>query len=287
MSYYSQLGLDQEPFSTSPDPNFLCMCREHKAALYKARIAVSLRRGMSVIIGDVGMGKTTISRKLSQVFSDDDDVLFHMILNPFFKSDKQFLQRLAQLFKVGKLRDDASELDYIEAIERFLFKKGVEEDKTIVLLIDESQMIPDYVLEVLRVLLNYETNEHKLLQLILVGQMEMLPTISKIPNFWDRIAMKCVINPITQEEAKEIIGFRLKSAGFDRSTPLFTDRAIKRIWSHTEGYPRKMSMLCHNCLEYLVMEDKTVVDENVVEAVIKTELKPIEFEFEGVPDVVI
>jgi general secretion pathway protein A len=267
MSYYEALGLDREPFSTSPDPDFFFLSREHKAALCRLQIAISLKRGMSVILGDVGMGKTTLSRKLSQALSADEDVCFHMILNPLFKSEKQFLARLAQIFHL-ELPARATGLDYMESIERFLFHKGVEEGKTIVLLIDEAQILPKFVLEILRILLNYETNEYKILQLILIGQMELLPVISGMENFWDRISLRYVLNPLGEEEVRELVDFRLRQAGFRGETPLFTPEAIRDIWEHTRGYPRKLSLCCHNALEALVMFDRSTVDREIVGRVI-------------------
>ena len=291
MSYYRALGLQKEPFSTSPDPAFLFLSREHKAAFYRLQISISLRRGLSVLLGDVGTGKTTLSRKLSRALNDERDVVFRLILNPFFKSEKQFLSRLAQLFRV-QVPARASGLDHMEAVERFLFRCGVEEGKTPVLLIDEAQILPDFVLEVLRILLNYETNEFKLLQLILVGQMELLPRIQRLTNFWDRIALKYVLNPLDEAEVREMIDFRLEQAGAgsgtaaaraaspeDASRALFTDSAIHLIWGHTRGYPRKVAMLCHNALEHLVMYDKTVVDADVVRTLIGAEVRGT-----GLPD---
>ncbi|MCK5850105.1 MAG: AAA family ATPase [Kiritimatiellae bacterium] len=274
MSYYRILGLDKEPFSTSPDPSFFFQSKEHKAALCRLQIAINLRRGLSVILGDVGTGKTTLSRKLSRILADDENMIFRMILNPYFKTEKQFLSRVASLFHVDAPKK-ATGLDYMEAVERFLFKAGVEEQKTVVLLIDEAQILPEFVLETLRILLNYETNEYKILQLVLVGQMELHPRISQMNNFWDRIALKYVLNPLGEEELKEMLNFRLKQAGHKGESPIFTDEAIARIWRHTKGYPRKLSLICHNCLEYLVMHDKTVVDESVVLRVIDAEVKPM------------
>lgn len=274
MSYFKVLGLEREPFSSSPDPAFFFLSREHKAALCRLQVAIKLRRGLSVILGDVGTGKTTLSRKLARVLNEDEELLFFMILNPYFKTELQFLSRLATLFHI-ELSPQATELDYMEAVERYLFHAGVERQKTLVLLIDEAQILPDFVLEILRILLNYETNEYKILQLVLVGQLELLPRISRISNFWDRITLKYVINPLGEEEVRRMIDFRLREAGYYGATPLFSHEAIKMICSHTQGYPRKLALFCHNALESLVMYDKKQVDEETVARLIQNEIKPI------------
>jgi general secretion pathway protein A len=278
MSYYKALGLGKEPFSTSPDPAFFYLSREHKAALCRVQIAVTLKRGLSVILGDVGTGKTTLSRKLARLLGENEEYCFRMILNPYFETEKQFLSRLAALFHVD-VSADATALDYIEAVEKFLFYTGVEQEKTVVLLVDEAQILPDFVLETLRILLNYETNEYKILQLILVGQLELLPRISRSNNFWDRIALKYVLNPLGEDEVKEMIDFRLRQAGYNGKQPLFRDEAIELIARHTQGYPRKLALMCHDALEYLVMHDRKTVETEVVTALIDQEVKPV-----GVPD---
>jgi len=247
---------------------------KHKAALCKLQIAIKLKRGLSVLLGEVGTGKTTLSRKVSQVLAQDDDVSFHMILNPYFKSEKQFLARLAELFRIELDAETTSELEYIEAIERYLFATGVEEGKTIVLLIDEAQMLPDYVLEVLRILLNYETNEYKILQLVLVGQMELLPRLRSMANFWDRIATKIMLGPLGRDEIRNIIDFRLKEAGYTKITPLFTSEAIDLLTEYTGGYPRRLSAMCHNALEHLVMHDEIIVVKGIVENLVAQDIQP-------------
>lgn len=272
MSYYKALGLQREPFSTSPDPSFFFLSEEHNAALRRLQIAISLRRGLCVILGDVGTGKTTLSRKLSQELRDDPQVNLHMILNPLFKTEKQFLLHLAAMFHID-VAPKATGLDIVEAIERYLFHQGVEARKTVVLLIDEAQILPNFVLEILRILLNYETNEYKILQLVLLGQLELLPRISQMSNFWDRIALRYVLNPLGQQEIKKVIAFRLKQAGHTGDL-LFTDEAIRRIWEHTGGYPRKVALMCHNALESLVMYDRQVADAETIEQLIAKDLQP-------------
>ena len=268
MSYFGVLGLEREPFSTSPDPAFFFLSREHKAAFCRLQIAVTLRRGLSVILGDVGMGKTTLSRKFSQAIGGNSDTQFHMILNPSFKSERQFLGKLAQLFHLD-IRERASGIQHMEAIERYLFRQGVEEGKTVVLLVDEAQMLPKFALEVLRILLNYETNEYKLLQLVLVGQMELLPKIRALHNFWDRIALRYVLNPLGEDEVRELVDFRLRQAGYQGSESLFTNEAIRQLWEYTRGYPRQVALCCQDALESLVMYDRSRVDEGVMRGVIE------------------
>ena len=272
MSYYKLIGLDKEPFSTSPDPAFLFLSREHRAALCRLQIAITLRRGLCVLLGDVGTGKTTLSRRLAQILSEDSSMIFRMILNPYFKTEEQFLSRVASLFHVD-VGSGGGAPDYMEAIERFLFHAGVEQGRTVVLLVDEAQILPDFAFELLRILLNYETNEYKMLQLVLVGQMELLPRIGRMANFWDRIALKYVLNPLGDEEVREMVDFRLRQAGYRGAAPLFTNEAINRVWRHTQGYPRRLAMTCHNCLEALVMYEKKIVDEEIVARVIETERK--------------
>ncbi|MCM8797225.1 MAG: AAA family ATPase [Candidatus Omnitrophica bacterium] len=267
MSYYKAIGLEREPFSTSPDPQFLYHSASHHTALRRLEIAIRLRRGLSLILGDVGTGKTTLSRALLQTFKDEEDFIFQMILDPSFKSEYQFLLTLVKMFDITP--DFKSTLDFKEALEKYLFQKGVEENKTIVLLIDEGQKITPENLEVLRTLLNYETNEYKLLQLVIMAQVELLPRITKIRNFIDRVSLKYTINPLDETETKEMIEFRLKQAGLNGQNKLFSDEAIRLIYQKTQGYPRQIAMLCHNCLEEAVMQDKWFVDEDIVRAAIR------------------
>ncbi|MBM3248462.1 MAG: transposase [Candidatus Omnitrophica bacterium] len=270
MSYYEVLNLNKEPFSTSPDPEFFYRSREHNTALQRLEITIRLRRGLSLILGDVGTGKTTLSRTLFHSFAGEEDkIIFKMILDPNYKTEYQFLTSLAKTF--GVLPDFRSTIDIQESIEKYLFQKGVEENKTIVLLIDEGQKLNQPFLEILRTLLNYETNEYKLLQLVILAQMELLPRVKKIRNFVDRVSLKYIINPLDIRETKEMVDFRLKQAGYNGGRSLFTDEAIERIYNFSQGYPRKISLLCHNALERLVMYDKAIVDDEIINGLLEEE----------------
>jgi len=264
MSYYTMLGLDKEPFSTSPDPDFFYESAEHHQALLRLLIDIRLKRGFSVILGDIGTGKTTLSRKLFQLLKARKDIIFFMIMDPSTDTETLFIDLLIR--SLG-LKDEDFEglniLDYKERLKNFLFKYGVEEKKTIVFLIDEAQKLEAHSLEVLRVLLNYETNDYKLLQLILVGQMELLTKLEPMQNVTDRISLKYVINPMDKQEIKEMIDFRLKQAGYN-GRELFTSGAIDKLYTFTLGYPRRVGKICHEALKILMMQKKSIIDEPMI-----------------------
>lgn len=263
MSYYKALGLRKEPFSTSPDPEFFYNSISHNTALKRLEIAIRLRRGLSVILGDVGTGKTTLSRTLLQAFADENDFIFHLILDPGFKTEYQFLFNLIKVFGIQEPQLKTA-VEFREEIERYLFQKSIEEGKTIVLLIDEGQKLNFENLEVLRTLLNYETNEHKLLQLVILAQNELLPRIKRMNNFLDRVALMFSIDPLSESETKEMIEFRLKQAGFSKLNPLFSDEAVRLIYENTLGYPRKIAMLCHSALERVIMRGEASINEGII-----------------------
>ena len=269
MSYYTVLGLKKEPFSSSPDPEFFYDSYEHRAALMRLLVEIRLRRGLSLILGDVGTGKTTLSRKLFQMLKERPDILFYMIMDPTTSSEELFLESLVRAFNIPDIiNGQSSILDYKEVIKKYLFQKGAEENKTVVLVIDEAQKLNPMSLEVLRVLLNYETNEYKLLQLVLFSQMELLPVIKDIKNFFDRIVLKYVLNPFDEQETRDMIEFRLRHAGFDSALKLFTDEAVNEVYRYSQGYPRRINLICHNALRTLLAEDKTVVDGGLIRELI-------------------
>ncbi|MBI5778823.1 MAG: AAA family ATPase [Planctomycetes bacterium] len=283
MSYYKILGLETEPFSTSPDPLFFYESRGHKLALTNLVIELRLRRGLSVILGDIGTGKTTLSRKLIQALSLREGFIFHIVLDPTYEDERAFLASLARTFGIAKplgvetpddaRKDPVNVSELKEAIQNFLFHKGVDENKTVVLIIDEAQKLSETSLEVLRILLNYETNIAKLLQVVLLGQLELHSKVINIANLIDRVSFKYTLNPLDQDEVGEMINYRLTQAGYRINKSLFTEDAVKEIYRCTRGYPRKVSLLCHKALKSIVMNGKMVVDNRVVKEIVDEEAK--------------
>ena len=271
MEYYKILNLKKEPFSSSPDPTFFYHSREHKECLNRLEIGIRLRRGLSVILGDIGTGKTTISRLMIQKFaSEKGNFIVRLILDPTFKSEYEFLKNLAESFGIDSF--SRSSFEYKNSLQNFLFEKGAKEKKIIVLIIDEGQKLTPTYIEVLRTLLNYETNEFKLLQLVIFAQHEFLQKMKRQKNFLDRVALGYSINPLNEEDTKGLIRFRLEKAGLDNNKILFTDAAMKLIYMHTQGYPRRITNFAHNALISMLREDRKIIDEKFILKLIRDEV---------------
>ncbi len=271
MEYYELLGLKEEPFTTSPNPRFMYKSKEHRECLNRLEIALRLRRGLSVVLGRIGTGKTTLSRTLLQMFQQEEDrYVFGLILDPIFPSEYVLLRNLMDLFHI-KTRA-RSVLECKNVLESFLFQKGVEEGKIIILVIDEGQNLTPTYLETLRNLLNFETNEYKLLQLVIFAQLDFLPRLSRNPNFEDRINTSYMLNPLNEADTKLMIEYRLKQAGSDGNRQIFAEDAFQEIYLVTRGYPRRVTNLCHNCIIEMLRNDKMIVDSDIVQYVISTEV---------------
>lgn len=271
MSYYRLLGCDKEPFSTSPDPNFFYLSKDHDSALTNILIELRLKRGLTVILGDIGTGKTTLSRKLVHELRQREDFIFYMLLNPQFETEQDFLQTLFHHFNIETTKDVSQmrRVEMMNTIERFLLQKAVSEGKTLTLIMDEMQKVSESTLEVLRVFLNFETNEFKLLQVVLLGQLELVPKIRKMPNFYDRISFKYVLNPFDLDDTRKMIQYRLQRAGYSSHRSLFTDEAVEEIHRYTMGYPRRITMACHKALKQLIIRKKERVDVEIVRELIR------------------
>ena len=234
-------------------------------------IEFRLRRGLSIVLGDVGTGKTTLGRKLVQMLKERERFIFHMVLDPTYPSEDLFFNALIRTLGIGVSMPSPTLVDYREVLERYLFQKGITEQQTVVLIIDEAHKLNDLSLEALRILLNYETNEAKLLQLVLLGQMELQPLITGMPNLMDRVSLKCRLEPLDLAETHEMIQFRLREAGYQSRLPLFTDDAVEAIHECAEGYPRRIAMLCHQALRALVMDRGRAIDGELVEGILQQE----------------
>ena len=257
MDYYRILNLNSEPFSNSPDPDFFFQSVQHVECLQKLEISLRLRRGLNVVIGDVGAGKTTLSRLLIRRFADEGSVDVHLIMDPHFKSSTDFLTTVKEILD-GVYHVTAKEdLKLKETIKNTLYTKGVDENRTVILIIDEGQKLPLDCLEILREFLNYETNKFKLLQIVIFAQREFEDTISKLENFRDRINFYHELGSLNYKETRGLVEYRLKQASRSSETrTFFSITGLMAIYLATGGFPRKIINLCHRSLLAMIIQNK-------------------------------
>jgi len=270
MDYFQLLQLNKEPFSNSPDPAFFYPSKQHAGCLQKLEIAIRLKRGLNVIIGDVGTGKTTLCRHIVRRFADDPNVQNYLILDPGFKNSLEFLTEVARLFGLINEDENLDEWAIKERIKKYLYAQGVGNDRIIAIIIDEGQKIPYYCLEILREFLNYETNDHKLLQIIIFAQKEFKSILASHENFTDRVNICHELEPLGFFDTIKKIQFRLSKASEGRVPPnIFTWPAFWAIYLATRGYPRKILHLCHLVLLGLIIQNKTRANFFLVRSCIK------------------
>lgn len=258
MDYFKLLNFEREPFSNSPDPGLFYHSKQHLEALQKLEIAVRLKRGLNVVIGDIGTGKTTLSRQLIQKFSNDDKIQYYVVLDPGFNTTGDFLRYLLNLFQPEKTFNTDDETTLKEEIKTHLFAHGVNKQINIVIIIDEGQKLSLGCLEVLRELLNFETNDKKLLQIIIFAQKEFEQSLAQVENFKDRINFYYHLKPLNFKESKGLIRYRLeKCFAHGKSRPLFTSSAYFLIYRATRGFPRKMIHLCHQIVLSLITQNRS------------------------------
>ncbi len=261
MEYYSILNFKKEPFSNSPEPEFFFEAPKYISCLQKLELAVRLRRGLSVVIGDIGTGKTTLCRKLIQQLSfspkDSQTIETHLLLDPLFDNIIGFLNAISLMIGVPDLDGQENEWQLKEKIKNYLFNKGVNENKIIVLIIDEGQKIPENCIEILREFLNYETNNFKLLQIIIFAQPEFKKVLKKYANLADRVNYLYYLNNLNFKQMRAMIKYRITVASnFEKSFDIFTYWGMLAIYLDTRGYPRKVVTLCHQVLLTMIIRGK-------------------------------
>ncbi|HWR04925.1 MAG TPA: AAA family ATPase [Humidesulfovibrio sp.] len=254
MSHYAGYGFDREPFANSPDPGFLLDTRQHATCLQELEISLRLRRGLNLVTGDIGTGKTTLCRSLLRAFAEDAATDVHLLLDPHFASSEEFV-RVILAGVSGQSPEPGMGLWALkEALKQQLFRLGLVEKRLVILVIDEGQKISPENLEILREMLNYETNTSKLLQIVIFAQRELEPVIDAMPNLADRINVRRRLTPLSLAETRRMIEHRLivASGGAEPLVRFNLPAALAIHWA-SGGSPRKTVRLCHmSLLEMLV-----------------------------------
>jgi general secretion pathway protein A len=241
--YLEFFGLNEMPFNVTPDPRFLFYSARHREAFDNLIYGIEQRKGFIELTGEVGSGKTTLCRAVLSTLPEN--IRTALILNPTL-SETQLLRAI--LNDLGLSPKGRDRLSYIEQLNNYLLFMA-KEGFNVAVFIDEAQdLLPD-VMEQIRLLSNLETDQHKLLQIVLAGQPELRERLGshELRQLRQRIAVRCTLEPLNEEESGQYIEHRLRVAGCTLPG-VFDPGAVETIFKHTQGTPRIMNILCDRAL---------------------------------------
>lgn len=264
MNPFEALNVEREPFSNTPDPHFLARTRQHALCLQELEISIRLRRGLNIVTGEIGTGKTTLCRSLVRTFAGEAGTDLHLMLDPQFSSCEEFLRVVLAMLARVEPDPDLGLWQLKEAIKQELFRQGMLMRRLVVLVVDEGQKMTPENLELLRELLNYETNSVKLLQIVIFAQRELEPVLDAMPNLKDRVNVLRRLAPLTLAETRAMIRHRLAVACADPenaelSARLFSPLAVLAAHRISGGSPRKIVRLCHKAMLEMLVRGKSRV----------------------------
>jgi general secretion pathway protein A len=242
--YLDFYGLKEYPFNITPDPRFLFFSTQHREAFDSLIYGINQRKGFIALTGEVGSGKTTLCRAvLSNLSRNTRSAL---VLNPSL-SETQLLRAILNDFGLA-VKGRGDRLSYIELLNEFLLDQA-RNGNNVVLIIDEAQDLLPEVLEQVRLLNNLETDQQKLMQIILAGQPELKDRLGHVTfrQLRQRIMVSYHLRPLTEEETTQYITHRLHVAGAKQDLA-FESEAVNMVYKYSRGIPRLVNAICDNAL---------------------------------------
>ena len=263
--YLEYYGLKECPFSLTPDPRYIFKTESHLEVLATVKYGVDQNKGLIVVSGEVGCGKTTILRAVLATFGNE--VLAIYIFNPFLTAAEFFEQLAAEMDL--RLPRTVTKPELLAAMGRLLAERHAAGLRT-VLIVDEAHGLPTALLEEIRLLMNFETSSEKLLQVVLCGQPELAETLNRpqLRQLKQSISLRCALKPLSVFEINKYIRFRLKQAGA-ANVSLFDNAAVKLIGQVSQGIPRIINNICDNALLYGYAANSEVITREMIEEVVR------------------
>lgn len=265
MSYYTFWGMTRDPFGTSPDPDMFYRTLGHEDCYERLKLAVLLKRGLSVVLGDVGYGKTTIKVALLQELQRVGDLDIAIINNPHDCPSDFQLQR-AVLQEFGLTPAGRTGLDLSTQFLEFLRDRNAA-GRNVLLVIDEGQNLRANHLETIRSWLSFERPEEKLINIAIFAQNELESRITRKRNLAQRVAMDHKLNPLNAHDTEHLIHHRLRVAGLPDGATIFSADALTAIHELARGVPRVITNTCADVLiEAVARRQPTIAADLVHEA---------------------
>ena len=265
--YRDRFQFHSSPFENTPDPRFFFASEQHREALAAIEYTIRLRKGIVLVTGSIGTGKTTVGRTMLKQFTQSTTIA--QVLHGH-KSGNELIHHVARSLNLNiHLEDDHATC--LEKVKRFLLDRS-EHGKPVVLFIDEAQTLSDEALEEVRLISNFDTNTQKLLQLVLIGQPELRDRITQphMDALRQRIVLSKELKPFTFSDLLGYVHHRIKTASINPETPLvsFDDEALKHVYRFSQGIPRLINVACDNALLVGFVKNKNIITSEIVQQVI-------------------
>ncbi|MGH9740060.1 MAG: ExeA family protein [Candidatus Acidiferrales bacterium] len=280
--YKKFYGLIRNPFEVSPDPRFYFQTPRHNEAMATISYGVLRHKGFAVVTGEVGTGKTLLVRCLLEALTRYK-VGFAYVYNPML-SVPEFLAHV--LNDLGLLSTVRPKGEMLSRLNNFLLASSLN-DRTTALIVDEAHLLSWELFEEIRLLTNLETSQHKLLQIVLVGQPELDRKLDsqELRQLKQRVSLRCQLEPLGLQQLQGYILWRLQQAGANsHASAIFTDEAIEAIHDFSLGIPRLINTICDNCLvSGYSRQEKQVTKETVreVAAELRLDVVPTSLPYQG------
>ena len=261
IAHLERLGLKEDPFKLSADPRYLYLGPEHLAVYRQAQGVISRRRGLGLIAGDMGMGKSSLARRLYDVYAAEEGVDVCYIHTAAFKSAMDAARQISTALGVAPQRSLMRQMDNLEKFMADAFTRN----RNVIVLLDDAQLMDPEALEVIHRLYNFDYDA-KVVQILAFGQSEMTPLFETNKAVNARVFVRLALPPLTLSSALQMVLFRLHVAG--RSEPLVDDDAFELLYEHSQGVPREIIRLCALATDGVLDSDESFITQNIVRKVI-------------------
>jgi general secretion pathway protein A len=256
-----RLSLKEDPFTLSADPRYLYLGDEHLAVYRQAQGVIVRRRGLSLIVGDMGMGKSSLARRLYDVYAPEENTVTAYIHTAAFKSAMDAARQISASMSIAAKRSFQEQMDALEETSAEFYRQG----KNVVLLLDDAQLMHRDALEVIHRIYNFEYDT-KVVQVLAFGQQELTALFASDKAVNSRVFTRMVLPPLTLPSALQMVLFRLQVAG--RSEPLISDDAFEMLYDRSGGVPREIVRLCALSTDRLLELNESLVSAEIMTDVI-------------------
>jgi type II secretory pathway predicted ATPase ExeA len=255
-----RLGLREDPFKLSADPRYLYLGPEHLAVYRQAQGVISRRRGLALISGDMGMGKSTLARRIYDVYASEQNIEICYVHTAAFSSAMDAARQISNSLNVPLQRSFQRQM---EGLEKFM-ANAYTNDRNVVVLLDDAQLMNPEALEVLHRLYNFDYDA-KVVQVLAFGQSEMTSVFETNKSVNSRVFVRLALPPLTLSSALQMVLFRLRVAG--RSEPMINDDAFEVLYEKSQGVPREIIRLCALSTDHLLQSDESMINVEIAREV--------------------